>query len=105
MMDLTEFLQGSRVAVHIITILIVAAYCPDPGTTKRQGVSLFAIIIAGGSACLTASTLLNWDQWLILPLAGHMCLAMIFGALLIPIAAGRGNVATLFPRKVWSHRP
>lgn len=104
-MDLNEFLQGLRIVIHIITILIVAAYCPKPGAKKRIGISVWATILAASSACLTASTALNWDQWLLIPLAGQMCLALIFGALLFPIIAGRGNAASLFPRKVWSHRP
>lgn len=104
-MELNEFLQGLRVVAHIIAVLIVAAYRPDPDSNSRKGVSVFAIVIASSQACLIASTSLNWDQWLLIPLAGQMCLTLIFLALLAPIIAGRGNVATLFPRKVWSHRP
>lgn len=104
-MDLNEFFQGLRVVTHILTILILAAYCPGPGANKRFGLSVWATIVVASSACICASTLLNWDQWLVIPLAGHMCLALIFGALLFPVIAGRGNVASLFPRKVWSDRP
>lgn len=104
-MELSEFFQGVRLVVHAITFLVVAGYCPDADSSKRLGVSTFAIAIAGGSACLAVSTLLSWYEWLTLPLAGHVFLSLIFAALLAPIAVGRGNVATLFPRKPWSHRP
>jgi len=105
MMDLNEFFQGVRLLAHLLTMLIVAGYCPDSNTNKRPGVSLFAIVIAGGSAGLAMSTALSWCAWLVMPTAGHVFLALIFVALLVPIIAGRGNVASLFPRKVWSDRP
>lgn len=104
-MDLNELLQGLRVAAHVLTVILIAGYCPEPDSEDRPGVSWFAVFLAGLSACLAVSTCLNWAQWLSLPLAGTMCLAIIFCLLLIPLIAGRGNVATLFPRKVWSHRP
>ena len=104
-MELNEFLQGLRVVAHVLTVIIVAAYCPEPDSTKRIGVSWYAVSIAGVSACMAVSTALNWAQWLSLPLAGNFCLSLIFCLLLVPLIAGRGNVATLFPRKVWSHRP
>lgn len=104
-MELNELLQGLRMAAHILTVFIVAAYCPDSDSAERPGISLFAVLIAGVSACLAVSTALSWAQWLALPLAGHMCLAFFFCLLLAPLIAGRGNVATLFPRKAWSHRP
>lgn len=104
-MDLNEFLQGLRVVAHILTVVIVATYRPDHDSAVRIGVSWYAVFIAGMSACLAVSTVLNWAQWLKLPLAGTMCLSFMFCMLLAPLVAGRGNVATLFPRKVWSHRP
>ena len=104
-MELNEFLQGARLSAHLLTVLIVASYCPEPGTSKRPGISLFAALLAGGSACLAVSTALNWGAWLTIPLAGHVCLAFIFCLLTAPLIAGRGNVASLFPRRVWSHRP
>ena len=104
-MDLNDFLQGARLIAHILTVALVAAYCPEPGSAKRPGVSLSAILLAGGSACLAVSLLLNWHQWAALPVAGQIALTFIFGALLAPVWAGRGNVASLFPRRVWSHRP
>lgn len=104
-MDLNEFFQGLRLMSHILTMLIVAGYRPDLHTNKRPGVSLFAVALAGGSAGLAMSTSLSWSAWLALPTAGHAFLALVFGALLFPVIAGRGNVATFFPRKVWSTRP
>jgi len=103
-MEINEFLQGLRVAAHVLTVFLIAGYCPGPDSDKRPVVSWFAVFLAGLSACLAVSTGLNWHQWLALPLAGTMCLAIIFCLLLMPLIAGRGNVATLFPRKVWSHR-
>lgn len=105
MMELNDFLQGGRIAAHLVTVFIVAAYCPDPVSAKRLGISLFAAMVAGVSACLAVSTALNWAQWLELPLAGHICLAFTSWLLLAPVVAGRGNVARLFPRRAWSHRP
>lgn len=103
-MEINEFLQGLRVAAHVLTVLLIASYCPGHDSDKRPAVSWFAVFLAGLSACMAVSTVLNWAQWLALPLAGTMCLAIIFCLLLMPLIAGRGNVATLFPRKTWSHR-
>lgn len=105
MMELNELLQGLRIAAHLLTIFIVATYCPDANTAERPGVSIFAVLLAGGSACLAVSTFTNWGSWLELPLAGHFGLTFFFCGLLAPLIAGRGNVATLFPRRVWTRRP
>lgn len=105
MMDLEQFLQGSRLLVHLITVVVVASYCPDAGSAKRPGVSWFAVLLAGGSAYLCVNTLLFWERWQCLPIGAQLFLTMIFSAILIPIIAGRGNVASLLPRKSWSHRP
>lgn len=104
-MELNEFLQGTRLLAHILTVVIVAAYCPDADSARRTGISWFAVLLSGGSAGLGVSTALNWSDWLSLPVAGHLALSLIFCLLLVPVIAGRGNVATLFPRKTWSHRP
>ena len=105
MMELNEFLQSMRVAAHVGTVILIASYCPRPDSDKRPAVSWFAVFLAGLSACLAVSTGLNWHQWLALPLAGTMCLAIIFCLLLMPLIAGRGNVVSLFPGKTWSHNP
>ena len=104
-MELNDFLQGVRLAVHVLTVLVIAAYCPDASTRKRHGVSVFAVVLAGGSAGLAVSLALRWGDWSPLPLGGQLFLTLIFAALLAPIIAGRGNVASLFPRKPWSSRP
>src|SRR5690606_8740955 len=104
-MELNEFLQGLRVAAHVLTVFLIAGYCPRPDSDKRPAVSWFAVMLAGLSACLAVSRGRNWHQWLALPLPGTLRLAIIFCLFLMPLIAGRGNVATLFPRKVWSHRP
>lgn len=104
-MDLNEFLQGLRVLAHVATVLLVAGYKPDESSAHRIGISAFAILLAGGSSCLAVSTVLSWHQWLAMPDVGHVVITAMMGALLIPLAAGRGNVAVLFPRRPWSHRP
>jgi peptidoglycan/LPS O-acetylase OafA/YrhL len=85
--------------------LVIAGYCPDAKTRKRHGVSAFAIALASGSAGLVVSLTLSWDDWAPIPTGGQLLLTLIFAALLAPLIAGRGNVASLFPRKPWSHRP
>lgn len=105
MPELPDFFQGLRLLVHLLTVLIVAGYCPDEGSAKRHGISLFAVLLAGGSACLGVSTALTWQRWLCVPLPGQVFLTLIFSALLVPVIIGRGNLAVLFPRKIWSNRP
>lgn len=104
-MELNDFLQGARVLAHLLTVLLVAGYCPDAETTKRPAISWVAIALAGSSAGLAMSTALSWQAWLSIPLAGQFCLTFVFVLVLAPLIAGRGNVATLFPRKPWSQRP
>lgn len=104
-MDLNDFLQGARLLAHVVTVLVVAAYRPLPGSKEKAGVSCFAVLLAGGSACMAVSLGLNWAQWLLIPLAGQVSLTFIFAIILAPLIAGRGNVASLFPRRVWSQRP
>lgn len=104
-MDLNDFLQGARVIIHVVTVILVAGYRPDEDSAKRLGVSAFAILLAGGSSCLAVSTVLSWYQWLSVPIAGQFILTAMLGAILIPLVVGRGNVAAFFPRRPWSHRP
>lgn len=105
MMELENLLQGTRLLVHIATLLIVAGYVPEPDSAKRPAVSWLAVVLAGGSAYLAISTGLNWSQWQCLPIGAQFFLTIIFAAMLGSLIAGRGNVATLLPRKAWSHRP
>lgn len=98
----------ARACFHLGTFWLIFNYEPDDNTQDRPRVSLLAIALAlpslllGGrialftlwQASLTTGQLL--DQFLTLVLAGGLFAA---------VWLGRGNVATLLPRRVWSHRP
>lgn len=105
MMETNDVLQAIRLLSHVVTVIFVASYLPGPGSRRRHGVSLFAAMLAAMSAGLGCSTALNWGDWLALPLSAQVLLTLIFSLITVPVIAGRGNVASLFPDRHWGHRP
>ncbi len=104
-MELETVLQWVRVFAHIATVLIISSYRPAPDSNHRPGIKLAAIVLCCGSAMMLATTAVHWSRWLLMPLAGHIALTPMFLVIVWPLAQSRGNVAVLFPRRVWSHRP
>lgn len=104
-MEIDAVLQAVRLVSLLVAVFLIGSYHPDEHSARRLGITAVAIALSGGCLGLAVSTALFWRQWLEVPSSGQFCLTAVFLVLLCPLIAGRGNVAVLFPRKVWTHRP
>lgn len=85
-----ELLLGTRFALHVATVLVLASYY-RPQPTMRIGVSLCAALLLGSSSSLAIQILTTWHS---LAASGPQPQLVFFTfAVFLPIALARGNLA------------
>lgn len=90
-----------RVIAHLVTFVALAFWYKDPDAQWRPGVSITATVVAGSSF---ASAFLLWYSSPPILTASMLFETVLVVAFTVLIVMARGNMARLFPRRVWSHR-
>ena len=105
-MDYESVLMLIRATLHLCTFLLIASY-KDDGAKYRLGVSVLALGIAAPSLAMAFRIAVNWDHRVLSPpqVIEQTLMTIFVAAIFSAVAVSRGNVATLLPRRVWSHRP
>lgn len=96
-MDYASTMLCIRLAIHVMTVLVILKYSAEDGARYKPGVSISAFILAGSSAALAMQILTRWDT---LVYSEPMPALPVFcGAILWRLWRVDGNVASFFSRK------
>lgn len=85
-----ELLLGTRFALHVATVLVLASYY-RPQPTMRLGVSVCAGLLLASSSALAVQILTTWH--LLAASSPQPQLVFFTFAVFLPIAIARGNLA------------
>lgn len=92
-MTSAEFLLAARLALHILTALMLACYC-RPAAKFRLGPSVMAGMLLSSSAGLAAQIILNWGSMVVREPQPQFVLFVF--TVFIPVAWARGNMAKIY---------